>query len=272
VLYLLIASVLWSFSFGMIKTQLTGYDPNLVAALRLLFSWLMFAPFLKWVGFKRVSVLMGLGAVQFGVMYVVYIASYRYLPAHQVAAWTITTPIFVVMIDSLMKHRWRTRFWVGAGLAVLGGLIMNVGGGVPALKGIVLLQAANLCFALGQVGYKQLGGSVGSHAQRFAWMYLGAVLVPLIWILPTGTGPLPSSAGPWLALLYLGLIPSGLGFFLWNRGAVKVSSGVLAVWNNAKIPLAVIVSWAFFSDQVNWPRVILSLGVMSAGYWVARRR
>ena len=37
-LYLIVASLLWSFSFGLIKENLAGYDPLLVAFLRLAIS------------------------------------------------------------------------------------------------------------------------------------------------------------------------------------------------------------------------------------------
>ncbi len=47
--------------------------------------------------------MMGIGAVQFGGMYLFYIAAFHYLPSHQVALFTATTPIYVVLIDGLMK-------------------------------------------------------------------------------------------------------------------------------------------------------------------------
>ena len=49
-------------------------------------------------------------------------------------------------------------------------------------------------------------------------------------------------------LVYLGLVASGIGFFLWNRGARLVSAGQLAVMNNLKIPLGVAVSLLIFRE------------------------
>ena len=45
-----------------------------------------------------------------------------------------------------------------------------------------------------------------------------------------------------VTVLYLGLVPSGLAFNLWNLGATRVRAGILAVMNNLKIPLAVGVA------------------------------
>ena len=46
-LQLIFVSFLWAFSFGLIKSQLTGLDSNLVAALRLWISFLIFSSISK---------------------------------------------------------------------------------------------------------------------------------------------------------------------------------------------------------------------------------
>ena len=38
--YLLVVSIIWAFSFGLIKNQLAGLDANFIAAARLLVSLL----------------------------------------------------------------------------------------------------------------------------------------------------------------------------------------------------------------------------------------
>ena len=43
-LFLLAASLLWAFSFGLIKGQLAGLDPVAVASTRLLLAAVVFAP------------------------------------------------------------------------------------------------------------------------------------------------------------------------------------------------------------------------------------
>jgi len=51
-------------------------------------------------------------------------------------------------------------------------------------------------------------------------------------------------------LVYLGVVASGLGFYGWNRGAAIVTNpGVLAVFNNLKIPLGVLVALVFFGES-----------------------
>jgi drug/metabolite transporter (DMT)-like permease len=67
-----------------------------------------------------------------------------------------------------------------------------------------------------------------------------------------------------VVLLYLGAIASGVGFFLFNAGARWTDVGTLAIFNNVKVPLAVLASVLFFGDVVNWPRLLIG-GVIIGG-------
>jgi drug/metabolite transporter (DMT)-like permease len=77
-------------------------------------------------------------------------------------------------------------------------------------------------------------------------------------------------------LLYLGAVASGLGFFLFNAGARRTDIGTLAIFNNAKIPLAILASALVFHEHVDWLRlaaggVVIALALGLNG-WVVRTR
>ncbi|MBT3194475.1 MAG: EamA family transporter [Verrucomicrobia bacterium] len=269
--YLLIASLLWSFSFGLIGRYLTGIDAPVVACIRLSVSFMLFAPLLRLRGVRLAYALklVGLGAIQYGVMYVAYIRAYQFLQGHQVAVFTIFTPLFVTLIHDRLNRRFHRAFLLASLLAVAGAALLvwwekDV---VAALKGVLLVQFANLCFAFGQVGYKQLrdreaeqgdGAGVSEDAATFALLYFGAaVCTGLFSGLTTDWGSLSFSRTQMLVLLYLGVVPSGLGFFFWNLGARRVNAGVLAAFNNIKIPLAVLVSLIVFRERTAWVRLLI---------------
>ncbi len=92
--WLLGASLLFAFSFGLIKGQLAGVDPVAVSAARLVLAAAAFAPLLGRVVLRRAVAVRALllGMLQFGLMYVLYIASYPFLPAWLVALCTVFTP------------------------------------------------------------------------------------------------------------------------------------------------------------------------------------
>jgi drug/metabolite transporter (DMT)-like permease len=278
--HLVAASLLWAFSFGLIKGQLAGIDPVAVSFGRLALAALAFLPAVlrgRPQG-RDFGVALGLGAVQFGLMYILYIAAYQYLPAWLVAVFTIFTPLYVVILSDVSKGRFHTRNLAGAVLAVLGAGVVVARGLDEAAdwRGVLLLQGANLCFAYGQLRYVQLKKTAGiGEAGLLGWMYLGAALFALAalgWRLGQGADVLAGwDTGSVGVLLYLGLLPTALGFYLWNRGAARTTSGLLAGANNLKVPLAVLVSWTVFGEEAAYLRVLAGLVLIVAGLFVVGR-
>ncbi len=273
--YLLIVSFIWAFSFGLIKGNLAGLDSNLVAFIRMAISLLVFAPFLRWkqLGGKVIAALMVIGVVQYGLMYISYIYSYRFLKAHMIALFTIFTPLYVTLINDLLDRRFRRLFLVTALLAIVGtGVITWVDIHMRDLRvGFLLIQVANVCFAFGQVAYRRLMISRGAlkDYQVFGFLYLGAVLITgLAACVTVEWSAVALTAKQVLTLLYLGVLASGICFFLWNYGARRTDTGALAIMNNLKVPLAIACSLIFFGEDGNVPRLLVGGGIILAALFV----
>lgn len=277
--WLIAASLLWAFSFGLIKGELAGLDPAAVAAGRLLLAALAFSPWLLHgrPGRAVAGRALGLGAVQFGLMYVLYIASFGWLAAWQVALLTVFTPFYVLLLQD-PRRRPAGRGLLAAAIAVASAVWVQYDpagagpAGRTAWPGILLLQGANLCFAWGQVrfgGLVRRGG--GDEISVLAWMYVGGFLLAGLAAAPR----LPAALAGWdgrqgLVLLYLGLVPTALGFALWNKGAARAGTGFLAAANDLKIPLAVLVSWLVFREQADPLRVLPGLGAVALALFLVR--
>lgn len=278
--WLILASVLWAFSFGLIKTRLSGFDPLAVAWLRLALSLLVFSPFLfrQRIGARDRWHLAVVGAVQFGMMYMFYISAYRWLPAHAVALLTVLTPLYVVVFDDTLQRRFSPYHLGGAMLAIIGaGWIAFVT--LPMTQswpGIALLQIANLCFAVGQVLYRRVRRrtslAAAGDATLAAWMFLGAMVIsaPGIWRLGGIDGGLFSGQAL-LSWLYLGIVPSGIAFWMWNKGAARTTGGWLAISNNLKIPLGIVVAALVFGENVTWLKLITGSTLIGIGFVASSR-
>ncbi len=269
-LYLLIVSLTWAFSFGLIKDNLAGVDANFVAFVRILLSFILFIPFLRLKNIdRRFAIKLALiGLIQYGVMYIAYIYSFRFLEAHQVAFFTVFTPLYITLLHDSLEKRFHPIFLLSAFLAVLGmGIVVyrNIGPG-NLLPGFLLVQASNICFAAGQVFYKREMQERKDIQDKevFALLYAGALFITALSAGVSGAWKRPVlTAGQWLTLVYLGVIASGVCFFLWNYGAKKTNIGALAVFNNVKVPLAVAVSILFFNERGDIPGLLIG-GVLIA--------
>ncbi len=285
-LYLILVSCIWAFSFGLTKGLLKGVDPGLAAALRLLLALLLFLPFFRPGRLLRrpglVVQLLAVGAVQFGLMYLFYNASFLHLAAWEVAIFTVFTPLYVTLLDGLEKRAFHPRFWLAALVATLGALVIfyRRPDSAEILYGFWLVQLSNLCFAFGQVRYRNLLAATPDlrDHQIFALPCLGAALTALVATVLFSARPAAVAAvlaltpKQGLTLLYLGFIGSGLGFFLWNTGARRVNAGTLAAFNNLKIPLAVACSLLFFHETTNLPRLLAGGSLLIVALLLNERR
>jgi drug/metabolite transporter (DMT)-like permease len=262
--YLFLVSIIWGFSFGLIKTNLTAINPILVTGLRLLIACLVFLPFLKLhKQDKKIWLpLLAIGSIQFGLMYIFYNWSFQLLKSFEVALFTIFTPFYVVVINNLIERKWNHFYLLTSILAIIGtGIIVHTGFSRPGMiTGFMIVQLSNICFAVGQVLYRRImrANPELKDVDIFAIPYFGGFLIAAIvssalvdWrnVVITST--------QWWNLLYLGALASGLGFFLWNFGARRTNIGALAIFNNLKIPLAITVSLIFFHEQTDLPGLLL---------------
>jgi drug/metabolite transporter (DMT)-like permease len=283
---LLAATLLWALSFGLIKQQLGGVDPDLVAWVRLALALPLLLPFLRW---RELSLwpgssgatalrLAAIGAVQYGLMYTGYLAAFGYAEGHQIALYTVTTPLYVCLVHDALERRFDPVNLGLAAVAVLGAAVLQPRAWTlgDAWFGFVLIQACNLCFAVGQVAYRRMrraAPGARDHAV-FAWLYLGGVAVTTVMVSASGGWAelADLTAAQLWTLLYLGVVASGLAFYLWNRGAVTAPPGALAVLNNLKIPLAVAAALTIFGEQADLGRLALGGGLMLVAAAVAARR
>ena len=275
---LLIVSLIWAFSFGLIKGQLHGVDPAVVGAVRLAGALLLFAPALR---LRRLPLVAGLrlaaiGAAQFGVMYLLYLRSYQYLKAYEVALFTITTPLFIALLDAALEQRLRARHLLAAALSILGAasIVWRDPPGSGIVKGILLVQASNLCFAAGQIAWRRERKTLAAlhtDAALFGLLYGAALAVTLLAAVTSGVSLSFSLSGAqWATLLFLGFVSSGLCFFWWNQGAAQVNAGTLAAFNNAKIPLGVACSLIVFGEQADLARLLVGGALLALAVWVSR--
>jgi drug/metabolite transporter (DMT)-like permease len=273
---LLLASLIWACSFGLIKRHLAGVDPAWVTAARLGLAALVFLPFVRprALGLRGSVALAGIGALQFGLMYLLYLESFRHLRAHEVALFTLTTPLWVTLLADLRERRLRPWALVASLLAIAGAglLVHRAADFALTLRGVLLVQGANLAFATGQLAYRgwsRARPALPDHA-AMGVLYLGGLLPALLLIARQPVPPRLEGA-QLLTLMYLGLVASGLGFYLWNAGARRTGTGTLAVMNNAKVPLGVAASLVLFGETAEPGPLLVSLLALALAVSLAER-
>lgn len=277
--YLVGITLLWAFSFSLIGEYLSGQVDNDFAVLtRVLLAGLLFLPLLRWRGLPAplIGGLVLVGMLQFGVTYLCLYRSFAYLTVPEVLLFTITTPIYVALIDDALYRRFSPVALAAAVMAVIGAAVIRYDGVTgDFLTGLLLLQIANMAFAAGQVGYKHVTRRypVAMPSYRyFGFFFIGGALVSVPSFLAFGdAGMLPETAWQWGVLGWLGLVATGVGLFLWNHGACRVDAGTLAVMNNALIPAGLVVNLLIWNQDADLVRLALGGAIMAVSLWFNAR-
>lgn len=274
--YLSIVTVLWAFSFSLIGVYLAGQvDAWFSVLIRVVLASLVFIPFTQFrnVSKKLILKLMLIGGFQLGLMYCFYYQSFLLLTVPEVILFTIFTPLYVTLFYDFLKGRFSPWYCVTALIAVLGALIIRFSTvNEQFLLGFLMVQGSNICFAIGQVGYKYvMEQKPNALPQRaiFGYFYFGAVIVAAIAFALFGNiNKLPTTAVQWSVLIYLGTVASGIGYFAWNRGACIVNAGALAVMNNALVPAGLLVNITIWNRDENLVRLAIGGSVILFSLWI----
>nr|WP_277614704.1 carboxylate/amino acid/amine transporter [Enterobacter nematophilus] len=269
---------MWAFSFSLIGEYLAGsVDSYFSVLMRVGLAALVFLPFLRTRGqsLKTILLYMLVGAMQLGIMYLFSFRAYVYLSVSEFLLFTVLTPLYITLIyDLLSRRRLRWGYLLSAALAVIGAAIIRYDKVSDHFwTGLMFVQLANISFAIGMVGYKRLMETrpMPQH-NAFAWFYMGAATVAVAaWFMLGNPQKLPTTTVQWSVLVWLGVVASGLGYFMWNYGATQVDAGTLGIMNNVHVPAGLLVNLAIWQEQPHWPSFLIGGAVILASLWVHRR-
>ncbi len=281
---LILITLLWAASFSLIGVYLAGQvDGYLVVFIRMILALITVLPLFRWRHLSpqngqlsQLAKLAIIGAVQIGAMYLFLYHAFLYLSVAEVLLFTIFTPLYITLIDELILNRKHLPllWWIAAAVSVCGAAIIRY---QPLsndfITGFFLIQAANACFAAGQVAYKRLPtGKTLEQSQQFAAFFFGASVVAGLGVLLFGDlTKMPTTNLQWGILLWLGIVASGLGYLGWNLSGKRVNTGQLATMNNALIPAGILVNVVFWEQSFDYTRLSIGALIIILAVWLAGR-
>lgn len=273
--YLILITLIWAFSFSFIGEFLAGrVDSYFAVLVRVSIASLIFLPLTKFRGIATELKLkiMVIGSIQIGLMYIFFYKSFLFLSVPEVILFTIFTPIYVTLFYDALKAQFKPLYLVSAGVAVLGAYIIRYHDvNANFITGFLMVQGANICFAIGQSAYKKVIESHQGIAQRdvFGYFHFGALIISVIaFLLFANPAKLSPTLTQWSVLVWLGVVASGLGYFLWNKGACEVDAGVLAIMNNALVPVGLIMNLLVWGTPTNYLLLSLGSAVIAFSLWL----
>lgn len=277
-LALLTTVVLWGSAYAAIRVALGGFGVAGLTAGRVVVGAAVLAGVAPLLGVRRpvradlprlaLCGVVGITGYQFLIN-----AGERTVPAGTTGLLVNTAPLFTVLLAwLLLRDRLSTRGRAGIALGFVGATVMALGEGEGlGLSGdALLIVVAAACFALFIVVQKPLLRRYTGFELTCYAMWAGALLaLPL---LPALAGDLRSAGGgPMLAVLFLGVGPSAIGFTSWAyalaRFDVSTTAGALYL-----VPIVALTSgWLILGER---PHALALLGgvIALSGVVLSRSR
>jgi DME family drug/metabolite transporter len=253
---------------GFVRLVVAGLLLGLVCRVLLGRSWLR-------VGGWEALRLLGLG-LALGLYQVFYFTAVDLIGVTVPTLVTLcSAPVMVTLYSTLAgRDRPSPRVLVALLLAVAGtialvGLPSLAVGRAELLQGVALALGSAASFA----AVTLLGRSLATTTPPLKFVTLSFGLAALV------LAPLALSAGPWSSyppaawgwLLYLGLIPTTLGYFLYFLGMSRVKATAASILAMLEPLTATVLAWLLFGERLGLVGLV-GAGLLGGSTWLLCRR
>ena len=261
-LWMALAASIWGGVYVVSKIMLTTIEPMALA-------WLRYVVALAFLGILRifrgknwrihwhdVPLIVVIGIVGYVISLWAQFRGTQLSTAQTGAVVTSATPAFMAIFGRfVLGERLSVQRVLSMGLATLGVLfVVGIGGFSPThhWAGLILLLAA-VSWAFMSVLVKRV-----PHEYSLWLVTTYGILVATLLLTPWALPEMPplaaivSRPAVWLGILYIGVISTGVAFYLWNRGLqlVDASSGGLYFFFQPLVGTA--LGWLVLGEQLGW--------------------
>ena len=200
-----------------------------------------------------------------GVNWILLFESYNHTSVAVAALCYYMAPIFVMLASPLVLHEKLTGRKLACTGAALVGMVLVSGvmtGGVSGLTGILLGLAAAVCYACVMLLNKKLSG-VPTFDRTVIQLACTAVLL-LPYVLATeNVSSLEFTVPSVLLLAVVGVIHTGLAYYLYFGGMEHMSAQTIALCSYIDPVSSILLAWMILGESMDvwgWIGSVLILG------------
>jgi drug/metabolite transporter (DMT)-like permease len=185
-----------------------------------------------------------------------------------------TGPILIAVFAGIfLREGFPPGLFAGCAVAFCGVVLIGLAtaeSGSRSGLGVALCIVAALAYSIAVVIQKPILARV--PAFQVTWIGCAAATVACLPFAPrlaTDAGNASASAIAWT--VYLGAVPTALGFAAWSFALRRTSAGRMGSLTYLAPPVAVVLGWAVLGERPAWLAVAGGC-LCLAGVYVARRR
>ena len=279
-----ILAAIASSAFGGMAAAVTRYmiggtDPVMLAVFRFGLGFLFLLPValalrVRWPSGRDWLGVASLGAMFYGVFFVVYGESLVYTTAARGSLAVSTLPILTMIVAALLgRERLALRKTLGVFVA-MGGVLIALAAGLgeappEAWRGDLIMIAGMLSMALYNVLSRPLMSRSSPLGYATAGMAFGSGCnVLLAWQGGSFEAIQSFGTAQWVGALYLGAFAGALGFYLWVY-ALEHSTPTRVANTITVSPIAAALLAAVLVGEPIGISLLIGVAAVGAGIWIA---
>jgi drug/metabolite transporter (DMT)-like permease len=249
--------VTWASAFAAIRAGLEGYDAVALTAGRLGVASLAFLVAAPWLGLRlpprtHWPRLVACGFFGQSAYHLLLNLGEQEVTAATAALLIATAPVFVALLSrAVLAERIPLRRWLGIAVAAAGVVLVagEGGGGLRVEPAALLVLGAASCAAIFAVVHKPLLVHL-RPIETTAWsMWVGTILVlPFAGGLLAGMRDAPADAT--VAMVYLGVVPSAIGYLCFAAVLSRLEASAAAVLLYLIPPVAALIAWVWLGEAL----------------------
>src|SRR5512146_1705298 len=262
-LYVAIAMITWSSAYAAIAYGLGGFTPGEVALARLLLGSLCFV---LWLRVRNLPLppaaawppLLALGVAGLSIYHLCLNYAETRIASGTAAIIIALAPAATAAASVLwLRERLSVRAIVGLAIALAGVVlvVLTSGKSMSFQPKAALVLVSVLATAIYFTLQKPYSARYGAEAVTTVTILGGA-----LGTLPFGIGlPHALLVAPHtriIALIWLGLAPTFLGYLTWNMALHRASVSKVSSFIYFSTPIALLISWAWLGERPGWITLI----------------
>ncbi|MCB2385550.1 DMT family transporter [Thalassolituus alkanivorans] len=246
------APLLWGTTYAVTQAFLAGVDPFWLATLRIVVPGVMMVWLVPLAVWRRHWLnIVVLSALNIGIFTVLLFGAIQRLPGGMAATLTASMPLQLLLLRALQGRLPAPLQLLAAvgGMAGVGLLVWQAPA-EPDWTGVALALAAAFCMALGVLLMPVLGRGIKPLVLASAQLFSAGVVLLLLMLLWGRPFPALDTQGV-LALVWLGPVGMGLGYYLWFRAITLIAVDKLAFMGLINPVVAVLAGVLVMGELMN---------------------
>ncbi len=283
--YLALAAVciIWGTTYLGLRIGVTQFPPFLFSMIRFLSAGIILVGFMLTLGKaawpdRRTlfnQAICGLLMVTMGISVVGY--AEVHVSSSVAAVICSVMPVWTILINLVVNRDERPNWLILLGAATgLSGIIMIFGEHLGEFsdpnytKGIILIFAANFCWAMGSVFIKKKNQNSNPFLNAGLQMLFGGILlVPFSLVLDDYTN-LYASPAVIYSLIYMSLVGSVAAYACYSYAIKNLPMTIVSLYAYINPIVAVILGWLILNEKLN-AQIAIAILVTVAGIYLVNR-